>query len=122
MANRVAAGDLACVGFRGFAQRQIDGFEHVGRLAGLAQHARYACGTSQLGGVALVVFGGKENDGGQRSARLDAQAANQLIAVHRGHQQVGDDEVGVFRLRELQGLLAITGFDDGVAARAQHSG
>ncbi len=73
----------------------------------------------QLCRVALVVFGGEEDDQGLRGARLDAQTADELVAVHRGHHEIGDDELGILGTGQLQGLLAIAGFDDGVATRTQ---
>jgi len=90
-------------------------------FAWFAQHARHAGGAGELRGIAVVVFGCQENDRRLRRARLDSQAADQLVTVHRRHHEVGDDERGILAASQLQGLLAVAGFDDGVAARAQHS-
>ena len=57
-----------------------------------------------------------------RVLRKPCKPSDVLEAVHRGHHEIGDDELGILASGELEGLLPIAGFDDGVATRAQHGG
>ena len=50
---------------------------------------------------------------------IQAQAVNEIEAVHAGHQDVGHDHGRTLALDHFQGLLPVPGGDDAVAFKFQ---
>ncbi len=98
------AGDLAEVG--------ADAGEELGHAEGLGDvvvGAFVECGDFH----GLLLADGEDDDGGFGEA---ADGAGELDAVHLGHGEVGDDEVGLGGAEELEGFEAVVGDGDFVAA------
>ena len=82
------------------------------RLGRLGQHRLHAAGLRQVAGLALQVGGGPEDHLGLRDLGLATQPAHELVAVHRGHQDVADDEVGPLGQRGGEAFDAVAGLED----------
>jgi hypothetical protein len=68
-----------------------------GNSAGLGEGS---CLTAQI-------LAGHKNDGGLADNGVSAQLADELVAIHRWHEHVTDDEVWSLKARQLQRLCAI---------------
>lgn len=65
--------------------------------------------------LVVQVLGRVEDHPGRGQAGVPAQLADEFVAVHHGHDQIGDDEIGALRPGDQQGLCPVAGFEYGVA-------
>ena len=86
------------------------------RIAGFRQHDAHATGVCQRLGLRLAVGRGVENHRHRREVRIGAQMRDEFVAVHGGHQDVGDHEVGALGAHAFQRLRAVRGFEQAMAA------
>ena len=89
----------------------VDGGQDVLGVARLDQHAGDAAGAGEVARVALAVVRGVEDDFGGRERRVRAQAAHELVTVHRRHQHVRDDERRPLRPHDLERVGAVRGLE-----------
>jgi hypothetical protein len=89
------------------------------RVGRLAQHRGHAAAGRHRHRFALGVHGREEDDARVFQRRLGAQLLDELVAIHRRHQDVGDDEVGQFGARDGQRAGAVFGFEDAVPGQAE---
>ena len=85
--------------------------------AGLRQDGRDAALPGQRLGLALVVRGGIEDDWNVGDVRGVADLTHELVAIHRGHQDVADDQIRTIAAQGSKGVGAIGGFEYAVASR-----
>nr|BFE73761.1 hypothetical protein GCM10020092_070620 [Actinoplanes digitatis] len=104
----------------GGGDRPVDGAQQGLRVGGLQQDVGDAAGLGdglRLGGQ---VVGGEEDDGGCRRCRGGrAELLRELVAVHAGHEHVGEHQVGVPGVRQAERLAALVRLDDRVPAVGQ---
>ena len=84
------------------------------RLKGLVRMRTGGAGLCGFGGGVFAVAG-HEDDAQRRILLL--QQRSELLPGHPGHDQVADEKIDFFGALggELEGFLAVAGFDDGVA-------
>ena len=92
---------------RGNPQRALDNAEDLRGLARLPQYVRYAAFFGQGESFALQVIGGIEDHRPARQLRVLAQPADELIAIHCGHEYIADNEVRLFAGGDRQTLHAV---------------
>ena len=71
----------------------------------------------------VALFGSEDDDGYVRDVEVLPDALQQFHAVHLGHHQVADDEVGMILIHLFQALFAVVGGEYRVFAlqlQAQH--
>jgi hypothetical protein len=78
----------------GHAQFGVDGVEDLVRVGRLAQHRGHTAAGRHRQRFAFGVHGREEDHAGALQRRLGAQLLDEFVAVHRRHQDVGDDQVG----------------------------
>ncbi len=78
-------------------------------IGGLDEHPGDAMGLRKLLRILPGEVGGIEDDRKVGGARIRAQLAREHVAVHAGHQHVGDDEVGRLGARALERLARVGG-------------
>ena len=101
------------------AQDGADAGNHLIQREGLG-HVVVAAGTQAGDLVFGGVLRGEEEDGDGASEL--AQAAGHLEAVHAGHHDVEDNQIGRLGVGLLEGVAAVTGGDDLKTGEAQGSG
>lgn len=58
----------------------------------------------------------EKDDFGRRVIWVRANSQGQLESIHDGHQQIGDDDIGMLVDDVLEGFVAIASFADGITA------
>ena len=92
-------------------QHVFDGIQYIDGFARFGQNVRHVAGIGQRPRLPLVVVRRVEDDLDRRERRIGAQLPHQLVAVHRGHHDVGDHELRIHGARQNQALAAVAGFE-----------
>src|SRR5688572_1386091 len=82
----------------------------------------YATGTSQPVNFRDIIIGSVENDGNAHQQRLSPQAAYQRKPIHIWHEDVRNDQIRELNACHLQGLGAVTRFQQAIAKVPQQRG
>ena len=96
-----------------------DRFQDLVGVGRFAQHRGDAAALGHRHRFVLGVHGRKEDHPGRGQSRIGAQLLDELVAVHGGHQDVGDDQVGMVAPRQGQGLGAVFGLQQAMACVAE---
>ncbi len=96
-----------------------DGTKEFIRAAGLHQHSRYLTCLRKLARFGLVIVRGVEDDRHARTARIGAQQPDELVSVHGGHQNVGNDQVRPCGLYSRQSVGTVRRLDHAVTFVAE---
>lgn len=89
------------------------------RVGRLREDVTDAAGLRQQPRPIVRVNARVEDDGRKGNGRVRAQSADELVAIHGGHEDIGDDQVWALGLHHLQRLCAIRGIQDLIAVRAE---
>ncbi len=88
---------------------EFKGFGQVGIAAQLvAANAFFGVGA-----------GGEENDGQEAECGFAAHLADKLIAVHLGHGDIGDDQMGLILIHHFEAMLSVFRRNYRVASKFQ---
>jgi hypothetical protein len=104
---------------RACGERGIDDRAHGLVIERLGQRALHAERARHLAYFALVVGRRTEDDGGVRRAIVLAQPADELVAVHARHDDIGDQEVGLLGAQQVQRFHAVGCFEQAVVAASE---
>ena len=108
---RLGGGMLRCE-----AEHPFHGTQHVLRLRRLSDNARNAARFGQRARFLLVVVGRPKDDGRGRDSRIGAQLPHQFVAIHRRHQNIGDDQGRMFGAGGSQCVGAVGSFQQAMPA------
>ncbi len=97
-------------GRRGSVKRLLEYAQYLFRFRWLHQYLRDAAGCRQVAGLPLQESGGVEDHVGIRDLGVGAQLPNELVAVHRRHQDVANHEVRPYRAHLGKGQVTVRGF------------
>jgi hypothetical protein len=92
---------------RSLGENLVHGAQDVVVVGGLDQHARHAVRLGKLLRILTGEVGGIEDDREPGGARIGAQLPGEHVAVHAGHEHVGDDEVGRPLSRAVERLARV---------------
>ena len=105
---------------RGFCvEHRAHGGQNGAHRARLREDGRHAALARQRLGLTLVISGAIEDDRNVGHVRDVADLTHQLVAVHRRHQDVADDQIGAIAVQGSKGIGAIRGFEYPVAGGRQ---
>ena len=98
------------------SQRLVHREENGVGVGRLGKQMKYAAGLGQRLSLGLVISRREENDRRAGNGRFAPQLPRELIAVHRRHENVRDDQVRLLLSNQLQGLGAVGRFEQPVTA------
>ena len=98
------------------SERSVDRRAHCFEIERLGERALHAERARHLAHFALVIGSGTEDHRGVRGPIVLAQPADQLVAVHPWHDDVGDQQVRLLGAQQVQCFHAVGRFEQAVLA------
>jgi hypothetical protein len=91
-------------------------------VEGLEDKERNAAGRTERASFRFQQAGAAENYRGALMLGQPSELLNKFVAIHRGHDDVGDYKVGKFQLCDSQAFAAIAGFNHRMAMVGEQGG